>query len=310
MGRRSVRCHSVHPPRSDAAIDARFIDGASAARDRGRRIGPDDNRVHKERQKRVTHTARSPLKFALFRERIPDTKFTLEIRNLLNSPSISLNDRPSRLGFTLLELMVVVSIIAILAALLVPAFSRMKIRSKTLQCASQMRQISTYLNLYIGDNNGEFPDFRQTGGGGGIKVWRDYLFPYGEKPIANRPETYGIWYCPEKKLAKGSGWWTCVASYGGNHELSGSISNPASGYKRMVNVDELSRTMLAVDTTILNGWHSIQRNNGTSAITKWTDFRHDGRANMVYLDGHVESIAPEDVTTKLIPALKPVRPNE
>jgi prepilin-type N-terminal cleavage/methylation domain-containing protein/prepilin-type processing-associated H-X9-DG protein len=73
------------------------------------------------------------------------------------SPAANLiNTRPKgrAIGFTLVELLVVIVIIAILAALLVPALSRAKLRAQGLSCTSQLKQLTVGWIMYYGDNNG------------------------------------------------------------------------------------------------------------------------------------------------------------
>jgi len=56
-------------------------------------------------------------------------------------------------AFTLVELLVVTAIIALLSALLLPAFNRAKERSLTAACASNLRQVGVALNLYLHEQN-------------------------------------------------------------------------------------------------------------------------------------------------------------
>ncbi|MBV8580776.1 MAG: prepilin-type N-terminal cleavage/methylation domain-containing protein [Candidatus Eremiobacteraeota bacterium] len=60
--------------------------------------------------------------------------------------------RRSEQGFTLIELMIVVAIIAILAAILIPNFVNARSQAQTAACESNLRAIATALELYYADN--------------------------------------------------------------------------------------------------------------------------------------------------------------
>ena len=59
--------------------------------------------------------------------------------------------------FTLIELLLVISVIAILAGLLLPALKKAKDKAKEISCAGTLKQFGTMLNMYAGDWNGFFP---------------------------------------------------------------------------------------------------------------------------------------------------------
>lgn len=60
-------------------------------------------------------------------------------------------------GFTLVELLVVLGIIGLLAALLIPSIMAAQAAARTIACGSNVRQICIALNLYASANKGRFP---------------------------------------------------------------------------------------------------------------------------------------------------------
>ena len=73
----------------------------------------------------------------------------------MNRPMHNANSRAA-LGFTLLELLVVIAVIAILAALLLPALAKAKGSAQSAACKSNLRQLGFALNMYVEDY-GEYP---------------------------------------------------------------------------------------------------------------------------------------------------------
>ncbi len=65
--------------------------------------------------------------------------------------------RSARRGFTLIELMVVISIIGIMLGLLLPAVQEARNMARNLQCKDRLRGLGAAMGLYAGDNYGSFP---------------------------------------------------------------------------------------------------------------------------------------------------------
>lgn len=115
-----------------------------------------------------------------------------------------------RKGFTLIELLVVVAIIAILAAMLLPALSRARESARQAVCMSNLKQLSLVLLQYAEDYNGYLP----TCGGSEIAegsrtvfYWKVYnrgyfigIDPYvGTKFYYDYPRMSDVWICPSWK---------------------------------------------------------------------------------------------------------------
>lgn len=62
-----------------------------------------------------------------------------------------------RVGFTLIEIMIVISIIAILAAILVPNYVRSRAQGVVTACKTNLKNLATAMEMYGHDNLGRYP---------------------------------------------------------------------------------------------------------------------------------------------------------
>jgi prepilin-type N-terminal cleavage/methylation domain-containing protein/prepilin-type processing-associated H-X9-DG protein len=72
--------------------------------------------------------------------------------------------RTRKFGFTLVELLVVIGIIAILVGILLPVLGRARENARRVQCMSNLRQVATAFFMYTQDNKGWFPNCAVFGG--------------------------------------------------------------------------------------------------------------------------------------------------
>jgi prepilin-type N-terminal cleavage/methylation domain-containing protein/prepilin-type processing-associated H-X9-DG protein len=78
-----------------------------------------------------------------------------------------------RAGFTVIELLVVVAVIAIIAGLLSPAIQQGMFKARRSACCANLRQIGLAFNLYADDHSGRYPDQRYLKWSlpGGYRPW-------------------------------------------------------------------------------------------------------------------------------------------
>lgn len=91
-------------------------------------------------------------------------------------------------GFTLIELMIVIAIIAILAAILVPNFIRARAQGQFTACKSNLKNIATALEMWSTDNSGRYPTSLSQ-----LTEGQRYLRTLPTCPAAGR-DTYSEYY--------------------------------------------------------------------------------------------------------------------
>ncbi len=77
-------------------------------------------------------------------------------------------------AFTLIELLTVIAIIGILAAILIPVLGHVREKARTTQCLGNLRQLGLAGLLYAGNNRGMLPAGNWAGGGN----WAEKISPY------------------------------------------------------------------------------------------------------------------------------------
>ncbi|MEO6035894.1 MAG: prepilin-type N-terminal cleavage/methylation domain-containing protein [Verrucomicrobiota bacterium] len=109
-------------------------------------------------------------------------------------------------GFTLVELLVVIAILAILAGLLLPVLAKAKQRAQRTACLSNLRQIGLAFNMYVSDNENQFPDRRDLKVALGYHPWTtwppsDPRSGWAAATLKSFFNDAKIWTCPAMEFA-------------------------------------------------------------------------------------------------------------
>ena len=112
-------------------------------------------------------------------------------------------------AFTLIELLVVVALIAILAALLLPALSKAKVKAQAVWCRNNGHQLSIAATVYAGDYHGWLPPQQESGNAGIRPLWawgghpgvtyetmQSQLIDQSYTALAPYAPNWAVWKCP------------------------------------------------------------------------------------------------------------------
>jgi prepilin-type N-terminal cleavage/methylation domain-containing protein/prepilin-type processing-associated H-X9-DG protein len=139
----------------------------------------------------------------------------------MNQPNIGYRSSRRRDGFTLVELLVVIAVIAVLIGMLLPALSKARNQAQLIKCASNLHNQAIYLQMYQVQYKGQVPLGGNSGytqmnyviwdpglsGGPGNYVGMGLLVPANiiknTQPGDPPPGEAQIFYCPAADVAAG-----------------------------------------------------------------------------------------------------------
>jgi len=230
-------------------------------------------------------------------------------------------------GFSLIEMLIVVGITGILAALLIPVLSAARATARDTRCFANLKGIGTALMLYVQRND----DFLPACGPGQDAQKKDEQFPVWYRALLPYVENWELYSCPSKNPSvldipdveskpgetPPDGMKYREVHYGMNfqflsvdreEDLMGGtlqIDNIASPSKILFIADggifptpELIQSQESpqsiIDGAIYFSDDSGEAPSGVATISP----RHNGNTIVLFLDGHVERINTKEILSK------------
>jgi len=214
-------------------------------------------------------------------------------------------------AFSLVELLIVIAIIAILAALLMPALTAAKLEGKRIGCQNNLRELVLGVQLYTADNDGKLPDNNPgstndwvrgnlrsiTEATNQVLLRQGKLFPYASHP--------GVYRCPAD-TSRTNG---CdrVRSYSMNGWVGSRYYNTSprrTDFRTFVRESEMAAVgaanlWLVLDeheVSIDDGWFPVTMDD-SRPFGSFPAMRHERGYDLNFGDGHVETYKLRDPST-------------
>ena len=220
-------------------------------------------------------------------------------------------------GFTLIELLLVIAIIAILAALLMPALATAQAKGKRTACLNNLKQCILSFQMYSADNDGKlaqnYPlkqgegnswvlgDMKVTGDSTNLTYIRQgKLFPYASQ--------VALYRCPADPSHTGGA--PRVRSYSMNSWIGSRYMETyprPSGFRTFVRDSELSvagpATIWVIadehEASIDDGWFLVTMDD-SQPFASFPATRHERSYGLSFGDGHAEFYKLRDPKTQFV----------
>ena len=193
-------------------------------------------------------------------------------------------------AFTLIELLTVIAIIGILAAIIIPVTGRVRESAKAATCLSNLRQIGIGNAMFSADNKNMLNC--EPLGASGANKWSEKVKPYIPVQAAANSFT-GVFNCPSfLRTTAGSDY--SISEAVGIHAVVAGV-NTVTG-RKISDFQLPSKKVYMVDShrgSIVRAteFYRVPATSDTFSTTGgYLAYRHGGKCNILFIDGHVAAV--------------------
>jgi len=200
-------------------------------------------------------------------------------------------------AFTLVELLVVISIISLLIAILLPALNKTRMLAVRVKCAHNLKQINIAMNLYSDDNDNFYPATKgpKDPTDNGYWLWmgrgfRPFIEPY--LSMEKGEKNAGVLICPADKISKdkydGTSYAYSLAFYHSPKQIDSlsTISDQLDKPNILPTIPQKVGTAKTPAKKIMIGeWYSNHKKTEEEDEGWWCN---QGQRNFIFADSHTE----------------------
>ena len=196
-----------------------------------------------------------------------------------------------RSGFTLVEVLVVIAVIVILAAVLFPVFAQARDAARRTRCLSNLRQLAQAHQAYVQDYDDTLPTWFESGGPHGFWFWPEYLRPYyrDARLLDER--------CSSAKERAATGWLADYAMVSWGPHGKGTAQSPYWRWPGAPARNPVTQRLEGMSLAeVRRPAGTVQFVDGaTGGVGSAVEIHHgNGLLNAAFLDGHAQTVPPAE----------------
>lgn len=196
------------------------------------------------------------------------------------------------MGYTLVELLIVMAVAAVLSALLLTVFARVREKGRQTTCVSNLRQIGLAVQQYVQDNDGRYPRIFDFNGGEN----RENQRPGSLSSLYARSSE--IFWCPSSEYQLRPHHFT-------NYRYNLMLLNERSPSRIFAGLKEsepsdIANLIVSMDAPTPTQYRDVANSGCPARVNGWViapgsgyATLHSDSGNYLFADGHVKWLSPE-----------------